>query len=419
MSKSSETVTIIGAGLSGLACGYYLKQAGVPFAIVEASDGVGGRARTDVVDGFLLDRGFQVFLTAYPACQNVFNYDQLALKPFENGARIWTGKGFADLNDPWQNPLGALSSLVSSVGTPLDKWHVASLRNRVLAYPNSNDIFKHPERSSLQYLQEMGFSVPFIAQFFTPFLGGIFFDRDLKTSSRMLEFVFRMFASGEATLPQAGIGALANQLVETIGRKHIHLNTPVTALTDDGYRLENGQAVKTLKTVVATDWPSARTLLPQLKIPPSRSVTNVYFAAPEPPVKRPRLLLNGSPVGCVNNVSVVSQVQPSYAPAGQSLVSVTVLANSRCDDETLAANIKTELTGWFGTSVGGWRLLKTYRIRHALPQNFMPGANLGSRKLQYDRHVLLCGDYLENPSFNGAVVAGRRAANAIITELGQ
>ncbi len=423
MSKAAETVAIIGAGLSGLACGYYLKQADIPFRILEACDDVGGRVRTDKVDGFLLDRGFQVFLTAYPECQNLLNYDELKLKPFASGAKIFNGHKFHTVIDPWDNLFEGLLSGLSPIGTPADKLRVAQLRNKVLAYSSVDEIFQQHEFSSLQFLQNQGFSIQFIEQFFTPFLGGIFFDKDLKTSSRMLEFVFRMFSSGETTLPENGIGALAQQLAENVGHKHIRLNTKMEGLTNEGY-IDDGIEVKSLKTVVATDWPAAKKLITKLKVPASRSVTNLYFSANQPPDTKKLLMLNGAPpqtpkAGCVNNVTVLSQVQPSYAPAGQELISVTVLANSRCDDETLASNIKTELTDWFGNQVKDWTHLKTYRIRHALPQNFMPNANLEPHSVRYNRRILICGDYLENPSFNGAMVAGRRAAEAIISELGK
>lgn len=419
MSKAAESVAIIGAGLSGLSCAYHLKQADIPFRILEASDDVGGRVRTDEVEGFLLDRGFQVFLTAYPLCQALLNYQQLGLANFKSGSKIYNNHQLHTLIDPWENLPGGLASAFSPVGTVADKLRIAQLRNKVLAYTSPDDIFKGFETSSLSYLQQAGFSIQFIEQFFTPFLGGVFFDKDLRTSSRMLEFVMHMFAKGDVALPQQGVGAIAQQLAKTVGVKNIRLNTPVTALTDYGYIIDDDIEVKTLKTVVATSAMAAKKLLPKFKTPAFRSVTTLYFAANQSPDSDKLLLLNGSPTGCVNNVAVVSDVQPTYAPAGQSLISVTILANSRCDDDLLAAQTKAELQNWFGVQVKDWQHLKTYRIRHALPQNFMPNANLKPQSVRYNSKTLVCGDYLENPSFHGAMAAGKRAAQAIITQLGK
>ena len=54
---------IVGAGLAGLRAALVLSSSSIPFVLLEASDGVGGRVRTDVKDGFVLDRGFQIFLS--------------------------------------------------------------------------------------------------------------------------------------------------------------------------------------------------------------------------------------------------------------------------------------------------------------------------------------------------------------------
>ena len=101
---TSADVLIIGAGLAGLCCARRLAEAGVTFQIVEASDGIGGRVRTDEVDGFLLDRGFQVLLTAYPEARRVLDYSRLDLKPFSPGALSWFAGRMNRLVDPWRTP---------------------------------------------------------------------------------------------------------------------------------------------------------------------------------------------------------------------------------------------------------------------------------------------------------------------------
>src|SRR4051794_26838005 len=185
-------VVIVGAGLAGLCCARLLHQRGVPFLLLEASDGVGGRVRTDVVEGFRLDRGFQVFLTSYPEAKQVLDYKALDLKPFLPGALIRHAGRFHELTDPWRRPFAALRSLFSAVGSFADKLRVARLRSRSLS-GTIEDRFRDPEFTTLQSPRDAGFSASMIEGFFRPFLGGIFLDRELRTSSRMFHFVFRMF----------------------------------------------------------------------------------------------------------------------------------------------------------------------------------------------------------------------------------
>ncbi len=82
---SRPDVLIVGAGLSGLSCALWLHEGGLSVLVLEASDGIGGGVRTDEVEGFLLDRGFQVFLMAYPEAQRVLDYGALDFKPFYPG----------------------------------------------------------------------------------------------------------------------------------------------------------------------------------------------------------------------------------------------------------------------------------------------------------------------------------------------
>lgn len=98
----SDPIVIIGGGLAGLSCAVRLQEQGVQSIICEASDGVGGRVRTDQVNGFLLDRGFQVLLTAYPEAARQLDYDRLQLQYFDSGSLVLTGDGLQRLSDPWR-----------------------------------------------------------------------------------------------------------------------------------------------------------------------------------------------------------------------------------------------------------------------------------------------------------------------------
>ena len=188
----SHEVLIVGAGLAGLCCARALQKQGVDFLVLEAADGVGGRIRTDVVDGFRLDRGFQVFLTSYPEAKAVLDYDALDLKPFWPGALVRFRSKFHELADPGRRTFTAMNSVFSPIGSMADKLRVARLRARTLR-GSIEDRFRDPETTSLQMLRDCGFSPSMIDRFFKPFLGGIFLDPELQTSSRMLSFLFRMF----------------------------------------------------------------------------------------------------------------------------------------------------------------------------------------------------------------------------------
>ncbi|RLS53133.1 MAG: FAD-binding protein, partial [Planctomycetota bacterium] len=156
MSMGDEVV-IVGAGLSGLCCGLRLQQANVPFRIVEAADGIGGRIQTDMVDGFQLDRGFQVFLTAYPEAKKLLDYNALDLRSFEPGALVRYGGAFHRLTDPWRRPVQGLRSVFSPIGSFMDKARVGLMRSRVLK-GTLEDRFLSPETTTLQALQSSGFS---------------------------------------------------------------------------------------------------------------------------------------------------------------------------------------------------------------------------------------------------------------------
>jgi phytoene dehydrogenase-like protein len=415
MVTRNEQVLIIGGGLSGLCCALRLHEAGVPIQVLEASDSLGGRARTDDVDGFLLDRGFQVLSSAYPAVRRVLDLQALDTRAFYPGALVWYRDRFHRLADPWRHPLHALGSLASPITTMGDKVRIARLRRRLLREP-LDAIFEHPESSTLTSLQEAGFSRACLQRFWRPFLGGIFLESELRTSSRMFEFVFRMFAEGDALLPAGGMGAIARQLARRLPEESIRTRAPVAAVGKGGVSLVSGERVQGGTAVVATDGRSAATLADELEPIPSRSVTCLYFDADEPPLDEPILVLNGELRGPVNNLCVPSAVCGSYAPDGRALVSATVLGDPDQDDAGLEGSVRDQLGGWFGPAVKGWRHLRTYRIGHALPEQGPRGLELPEKSVRLRPGLYVCGDHRETASIQGAMASGLRAAEAILTD---
>jgi len=418
---------IIGAGLAGLNCALNLQERGYSALVLEAQDDVGGRVRTDHVDGFLLDRGFQVFLTAYPEAARRLDYKSLDLQPFLSGALIRVKGHFVRLTDPFREPLSFLPMLASDIAPLTDKMKVAYLRQKVMAMP-IQEIFRRKDQSIEKLLaDDYGFSPTMIERFFRPFFGGITLDKTLSGSSRMFEFVYKMMAEGSVTVPKAGMGQISKQLAA--GCKNIRLETRVKSIDRANMQvvLESGQTIKTRAIVVATDGPEAHRLLPEIQKPDSRQTTCLYFSAPVAPVADAILVLNGEGDGPVNNLAVLSSVSSAYAPPGQSLISMTVLGETGpIEDQRLIESVVKHMQNWFGDQVNQWQHLKTYRIHHALPDQTPPWLEPPVRSVRLAQTsgensplagIYVCGDHRDNASINGALASGKRAALAICEDL--
>jgi phytoene dehydrogenase-like protein len=413
--SNGPDVLIIGAGLAGLACARHLADAGVSFQVIEASDGIGGRVRTDQVEGFLLDRGFQVLLTAYPEAQRTLDYHALELKKFTPGVFSWFAGRMNKLVDPWRTPGGWNEALRSDFGGLFDKLRVLRLRARLRA-SSIEQIFKRPERSTKDALVSAGFSEEFIHRFFRPFFGGILLDGELKSSNRMFEFVFKMLCEGDIVLPARGMGAIPAQLASHLPADAIRLNTHAESLHENELTLTGGESLRARAIVVAAEGPAAAHLVGEAE-PASRSVSCFYYSTDEPPVPHPMLVLNGDGAGPVNNFVVMNQVAPSYAPAGKSLVSVTVLGTQQLTDQQLSGFVIAQMKNWFGPVASSWRHLKSYRIPHAQPQQYPGALEPPQRPVRVRSGIYVCGDHRDNASSNGAMLSGRRAAEAVLADL--
>ena len=408
---------VIGGGLSGLSCAQSVINSGLSCQLLEASDDVGGRVRTDKVDGYLLDRGFQVLLTAYPAAQAMLDYDSLQLCKFEAGALVRFENRFHHFADPWRQPKHLLSTALSPLATFADKLRVTKFR-RDTTRNQLQDIYVRPEQTTIDLLRSRGFSDKIIERFFRPFLGGVMLDRDLETSSRMCEFVFRMFSLGDTTLPAQGMGEIPRQMANRLPPEAVKLNSPVASIEGQTVLLDSGQKLTARSIVVATAAPTARKLLGDTRPAVGRRVTNLYFTADESPIQDPVLVLNGTCEGPINNLCVPSQVSPTYAPAGKSLISVTVLEEHEDQDQMLR-RVKQQLEIWFGSQVSSWHHLRNYVIPYALPIQVPAALEPVAKPSHVRSQLFVCGDHCDTTSINGAMMSGLRAAEGVLTVLGE
>ncbi|KAG9451179.1 hypothetical protein H6P81_011144 [Aristolochia fimbriata] len=419
-------VVVIGAGLAGLAAATRLHRANVPFLLLESSDAVGGRVRTDVVDGFVLDRGFQIFITAYPEARRLLDYEALDLRKFYSGALVYHGGRFHRVADPVRHFADAIGTLINPIGSVADKLLIGVARFRSVIR-SDEEILSGDEVPIIELLRGSGFSESIIDRFFRPFFGGIFFDRELETTSRLFDFIFKCLALGDNTLPANGISAVPEQLAGNLPPESILLNRRAVSIESEPsiVTLQDGETVGAdLGVIVAVEQPEIEKLLKIDGKPtpaaekPARSTVCLYFVTDRSPVREPVLILNGSDRGLVNNMFFATEVAPTYGPAGKTLVSVSLIgSHDRASDSDLARAVKGELSGWFGESeVGKWQHLRTYRIRFAQPNQRPPTELAKDPKVGSGLYV--CGDHRSSATFDGALVSGRRAAEALLKDQG-
>jgi phytoene dehydrogenase-like protein len=403
-------VIVVGAGLAGLACALDLTRAGLTVRVLEASDAVGGRMRTDVHGGFRLDRGFQVFNTSYPQVKRRVDLRALRLRPFTPGALVHTDRGRLRFTDPTRRPRAAADLLPGRLASGRDLLALAGLTARDMLGP-VNALKRRDDRTTLPTLADAGVSAGLVETFFRPFLSGVFLEDELETSSRFFHLVWRSMLRGTLCLPETGIGAVPAQLAGGLPPGVVRLGTPVRALTDTGVLAGDGGGTEWQAdtVVVATGARAAAGLLPGLEIPDSRTVTTYYHAAPTSPLREPTLLVDAH--HRFLNTCVISEVAPGYAPAGRALVSTSVLGPGRPSGE---AALRAALAEAYGADTGPWELLTAYTVEDALPAMIPPWPLSRPTGITPGRHV--CGDHRATGSVQGALASGTRAAREILAE---
>lgn len=411
-------VVIVGAGLSGLAAARHLTNYGVEALVLEGSDAVGGRVRTDVVDGFRLDRGFQLYNPAYPEGARVLDHRALDLKPFVAGARIVVDRGgrrrVERVADPRRKPSWAVPSLRAHIGSPLStaRFGAYAVSCAVRSVPS---LHREPDVTSEEALRRAGADGTLIETVLRPFLSGVFLDAELSTSRRFLDVVLKSFVRGTPAVPALGMQRIPEQLAAGLD---IRLGHRVAAVSARGVEVVGGDAQPAEAVIVATDPTAAADLVAGVRAPAARSVTTWYYrpdCAPQELADGEAVLtLDGDCRGPLVNTVVLSHAAPDYAPLGSALVAASALGAA--DNPARDDSVREHLAWLYGVPTRNWELIAGYPIPYALPA--MPVPFELQRPVRTEQGVYVAGDHRDTSSIQGALVSGRRAAQAVLKDLG-
>lgn len=408
---SKYDAIIIGAGAAGLVAAKELEAFKLKTLVIESAPMVGGRLQSDEYQGYILDHGFQVLLSAYPMVQKHLDLNALKVKAFESGALLFNGQQKIKVQDVNRKPSALISMAFSSVGSIFDKLKMRKLRAEVLAL-SVQEIFSSPDISTLEYLKNYGFSKKIIQRFFQAFFGGIFLEHSLNTSARQFLFIFKMFAEGEAVLPADGIEAVAKQLKAQLNTTEFRMNTAVERVETGKVILEGGTEINASQIIVATD---PQKLIPQLEGSLDWNKTlQVYFEGPAGALSGKLISLSFKENGLVNNVACLSAVQASYGNSGKHLYSVSLKSDPELSESELNEKILSELSEIVGPKIKDWHFLRSFKISKALPRIDQVVYERDFEESRVFEGVYIAGDFLLNPSLNAAMLSGELAAKALI-----
>ena len=401
-------VVVVGAGLAGLRCAQVLGEAGRDVVVLEASDGVGGRIRTDRVDGFLVDRGFQLLNPAYPAVRRWVDVDALHLQPFGAGVAARTETGLDLLGHPLRNPALVPASLRTAVRRPrevaaLARWAAPLLRPRpgrelVDVLEARADVDR---RTALDGAGVDGLLRRVVDRFFA----GVLLEDDGSTADRFALLLTWMFVRGVPALPRDGMQALPAQLAGTLGDR-VRLGQPARRVSGTSVETDDGRWTAD-HVVVATGAPEAAELT-GLPVPATKGVVTVWWSAPTAPdTDLLHVDARRTPAGPLVNAAVVSRAAPSYAPPGRHLVQGSALLRDGHDTDAMRRHAGDLL----GVDPAGWEVVARHEVPHALPAQPTPFS--AARPVRHG-DLVVCGDHRDTGSIQGALVSGQRAAESLL-----
>ncbi len=410
MSLSSADVVVVGAGLAGLNAARLLTAAGLEVAVLESSDGPGGRVRTDRVDGVLLDRGFQLFNPSYPDAPRAFDLDALQLCSFDAGVTVAHGDTRHVLADPRRLPREMLGALRLPLGSLREKVAFARWAAEV-GYGPAARIKRRTDTSLVDGLGRRGLNGALTIGVVRPFLAGVLAEDQFATSMRLAELLVRSFVRGTPGVPATGMQALPDQLAAHLPEGALHLNTKVTAVRTGS--VESTHGTWRAEAVIVAAGPLASADLIGVVPPAVNSLTTFYHLAPSSPGARALLHIDAEARGPLVNTAVMTDAAPSYAP-GRTLIASTVLGA----DGSVATEgrVRRHAGIVYGTDPSAWEHIATYPIRAALPST-PPGTPLRA-PVDLGDGLFTAGDHRDTASIQGALVSGRRAAEAVRIAIG-
>lgn len=424
-------VVVVGAGLAGLSAARELSIHGANVCVLEAADRVGGRVQSDAVDGFTLDRGFQLYNPSYPEAARVLDHEALDLQPLARGVDVVRTDGagprarrsVVHLGDPRSPRAWHLSALSRKAGTVAGKarfarYALAAARSR------GSQIDARPDEPAQVALARAGMDATLIDEVIKPFLTGVFLEPHLMTSRRFMDVVLASFVKGTPSLPAGGMQAIPDQLHAALPEGTVHLSTTVTSVAAHHVESSAGRFEAPV-VIVATEAAGAAELLPGVPIESEgNSVTTWYYAMPvdslQEPLARGRSMLTvpATTQGPVINTVPLTYAVPSYSPADSILVSTSALGVHASPDGVAADTehvIREQLAALYGTDTRAWELLAAYPIHYALP-SMRPPRRVSHAIEQGD--VIIAGDHTTTASIQGAMVSGRRAGDRALDRLG-
>ena len=401
-------VIVVGAGLAGLACARRLTQLGRPTLVLESSDDVGGRVRTDIVEGFTIDRGFQVLNTGYPALRRL-NVKALELRTFPQAVRVLHGEHVDTIASPLASPLAALRAATTDLVGRKAKVGLASYGLRLTLTPPSA-VKGREDVSATQAWQE-SISPEAIERLLVPFISGVVLEPEPTASRIFTDLMMQLFVSGRSAVPAAGMQELPRQLALALPRGAVRLETPVLRVAGDHVEVADGQRIDGAAVVVATDPWAAETFVPELEpLPPARGVTTYYFAAPAWRRAQPALAVTADRSGLANSV-ILTATAPEYSTDGRALIATSVF--HRDAEPVLGADTAEALARRLHEAPdASWELVATRTIPRALPA-MPPPLTLRKPVWFPQTGVWVAGDHRDTSSIQGALVSGHRVANAV------
>ncbi|SNS44752.1 Flavin containing amine oxidoreductase [Geodermatophilus pulveris] len=398
-------VVVVGAGLAGLSAAWRLAAAGCDVHVLDAARHAGGRVATEVVDGFVVDRGFQVLNVGYPRVADL-DLAALDLGWFWAGAVVRVDGRAHRVVDPRRRPAEVLGTLRAPIGSPARKAAIAGFSARAALTPVER-LLRAPETTAEQRLRAAGVGDAAIDRFFRPFLAGVLLEDRLETSSRYLDLLWRSFARGPIGLPARGMQRIGEQLADRVGAGRVHLGVRVTAVSGTGVTSDDGP-VRADAVVVATDPGTAAALVPAVTGSAPRQVTTHLHVLPASPTGDPLVVL-GTPGGRLVNSVVLTDAQPAYSPDGRALVASSSLAPTR------EAEVRGEVAALHGVGPGDLEHLTSVTVTGAQPAA-LPPLQL-RRAVDLGGGLYVCGDHRDTPSIQGAMASGARTARAVLAAL--